>query len=167
MLYELRNHVSWRAVLVAAFVGASVFLLTNMLLTPLVLDINPGLVLRYIGALVLGTDVLTEPTPLSLLMGVLVHYVLSGLFAALIIIVLHRWGFWVGVIGGAVFGLALYGINMYTMTVFFEWFFAINSSILFWSHVLFGATVGGVYELLDTYDLPLFGGNRHDAPTTQ
>jgi hypothetical protein len=41
------------------------------------------------------------------------------------------------------------------MTLFFEWFFAINSVVLLLSHVLFGAVAGGVYELFDHYDLPL------------
>ena len=33
----------------------------------------------------------------------------------------------VGVLGGAVFGLMLYGINFYTATVMFPWFFAARS----------------------------------------
>jgi uncharacterized membrane protein YagU involved in acid resistance len=162
VLDELRNNVSWWAAVVAGFVGASVFLLANVILTPLVLDINPSLILRYMGALVLGTEVLTEGTGFTLLTGVIVHYTLSALFTVLIVAILHRWGFWVGVIGGVILGVAIYGINMYTMTVFFDWFFAVNSSVLFWSHILFGATVGGVYELLDDYDLP-FGEVGHDA----
>jgi hypothetical protein len=39
--------------------------------------------------------------------------------------------------------------------LFFEWFFAIHSSVMLLSHVLFGAVAGGTYELFDHYDLPL------------
>jgi hypothetical protein len=162
MLEELRNNVSWRAVGIAGLAGATVFLLATMLLTPLILKVEPALILRYMGALVLGTGVLTEGSATTVLVGVIVHYILSMLFAVLIIIVLHRWGFIVGLIGGAILGAALYGINIYTLTTFFDWFFAINSGVLLWSHVLFGATVGAVYELFDHYDLPL-GGTKHDS----
>jgi hypothetical protein len=72
-----------------------------------------------------------------------------------IAIVVHRWGLIVGIVGGAILGLAIYGINLYAMTTFFTWFFALNNRVLLLSHILFGAVAGGVYELFDHYDLPL------------
>ena len=149
------SHIDWRAIPIAAFVGGTVFLLVNVILTPIVLEVEPTLFLRYIAALVMGNDVLTEDQTYTLFVGVGVHYILSILFTLVIAVVVHRWGMMVGVVGGAILGLALYGINLYTLTVFFEWFFAINSDVLLLSHVLFGATVGGVYELFDHYDLAL------------
>ena len=79
----------------------------------------------------------------------------SIICALVIAIVIHRWGLGVGIVGGAILGLAIYGINMYSLTYFFDWFFAIKSNVFLFSHVLFGATAGGVYELFDHYDLPL------------
>jgi hypothetical protein len=70
----------------------------------------------------------------------------------LIAVVIHRWGLLVGIIGGGIMGIAIYLLNLYFFTVLFEWFFAINSSVLLLSHILFGATAGGVYELFDQYD---------------
>ena len=62
---------------------------------------------------------------------------------------LHRWGIIVGIIGGAIFGLALYLINFYTLTYFFPWFFPLRSWMMMLSHVIYGATAGGVYEALE------------------
>ncbi|MEQ8677812.1 MAG: hypothetical protein RLP44_11815 [Aggregatilineales bacterium] len=152
MIGAIQKNVTWRAIPIAGFAAGTAFLLINLILTPLILEVDPTVILRYFGALVLGSDVLTESGNNAILVGVIVHYVLSMLFTLLVTIVIHRWGLLVGIIGGALMGLALYGVNLYTMTVFFEWFFAINSSVLLLSHVIFGAVAGGVYELFDHYD---------------
>lgn len=149
------RHVTWRAVLISGLVAGTLFLLVTVLLAPTVLGVDAGLTLRYFAALVMGSSVLTQTSSTTLIVGVIVHYVLSLVFALVIAIVVHRWGLLVGIVGGAVLGLAIYAINLYTLTVFFQWFFAINSTIIILSHVVFGAVAGGVYELFDHYDRPL------------
>ena len=151
----LQQHMTWRAVPIAAIAAGSVFLLANMLAMSPVLEVSPALLLRYMASLVLGSDVLTNATPLTPVIGIIVHYALSLLFTLIITIVIHRWGTLIGIAGGAILGLAIYAINLYTMTVFFEWFFAINNDILLISHILFGMTAGGVYEQFDHYDAGL------------
>ncbi len=149
------RHITWRAVLISGLVAGTLFLLLNVILAPSILQVDAALMLRYFAALVLGSDVLTQSGSNVLIVGIVVHYVLSLAFALVIAIVVHRWGLLVGVIGGAVLGLAIYSINIYTLTVFFQWFFAINSTVILLSHVLFGAVAGGIYELFDHYDLPI------------
>lgn len=154
MLESIQKNMTWRAIPIAGFAAGTVFLLTNLMLTPLVLKVDPMLILRYFGSLVLGSDVVTEVSVNAAVMGVIVNYVLAMIFTLVIAVVVHRWGLGVGIIGGAILGLAIYGINMYTFTTFFEWFFAIHSTVFLISHILFGAVAGGVYELLDHYDIP-------------
>ena len=144
-----------RAVLIAGLGGGTLFLLTILLFTPAVLGVKGNLVLRYFASLVQGSEVITDGNTTSLLVGVIVHYVLSILFALIIAIVIHRWGLWVGIFGGALLGLAIYAINYYAMTVFFPWFFAVNNVVLMVGHIIYGAVVGGIYETFDHYDLPL------------
>lgn len=161
MIASIQKNVTWRAVLLAGVVGGIVFLIMNILF---VQSISPSLFLRYIASLVMGSDVLVSTDGTALLVGVVIHFALSLVFALVISIVIHRWGLLVGIIGGGILGLSLYGINLYTLTRFFPWFFAINTTILLLSHVIFGAVVGGVYELFDHFDVPLAKGDEnHDA----
>lgn len=155
MIQSIRRNVTWRAIPVAALAAGTVHLLINVIFTPLLLQVNPLLILRYMGSLVLGEGVLTTNSVVPIIVGVIVHYALSFVFTLVIAIVIHRWGLLVGIVGGAILGLAFYGINLYTMTLLFSWFFAINSAVLLVSHILFGAVAGGVYEMLDHYDMPL------------
>lgn len=153
MIDAIQRNVTWRAIPLAGIAGGTVHLITNLLLTPLFYDVSGWLVLRYAAGLVIGNDAITSTGTDVLVLGALVHYALSIVFSLIIAIVIHRWGLLVGMIGGAILGLAIYGINLYTMTAFFEWFFAIHSNVLLLSHVLFGATVGAVYESFDHFDV--------------
>lgn len=168
MLAAIQKNMSGRAVLIAGLAAGTAFLVTNLVLLPIFANVDATLSLRYIAALVLGEGVLTqtENTTLIAVAGVIVHYLLSLVFTLVVAVVVHRWGLLVGIIGGAVMGLALYGINLYTMTTFFTWFFALNSTVLLLSHILFGAVAGGVYELFDHYDEPLGGEPVSERPVT-
>ena len=157
---SILRHVTWRAVLISGLVAGTLFLLTDVVLAPIVLKVNASLTLRYFAALVLGSKVLTQSGTSILITGVIVHYVLSLLFALVIALVVHRWGLGVGIIGGAILGVAIYGINLYTITLLFPWFFAINSTVILLSHAVFGAVAGGVYEMFDHYDLPITTAKR-------
>ena len=152
---SLLRHVTWRAVLISGLVAGTLFLLTTVILAPAILKVDAALTLRYFAALVLGSKALTQTGSSVLITGIIVHYVLSLVFALIIAVVVHRWGLAVGIIGGAILGVALYGINLYTVTLLFPWFFAINSTVILLSHAIFGAVAGGVYEMFDHYDLPI------------
>src|SRR5689334_16502239 len=117
LLQSLRKHITWRAIPVAGLAGGTAFLLVDMLLTPLAYKVNGVLILRYSASLVLGGKALMDGGLGGVLVGIIVHFVLSILFALVIAVVVHRWGLRVGIIGGALLGLALYGINLYTLTL--------------------------------------------------
>jgi len=160
MLDAIQRNVMWRAIPFAGLIAGTVFLLINMILSPLLLQIDATIILRYFASLSMGTSALVGNDSSFLLVGLLTHYALSILFTLVIAIVVHRWGLGVGIIGGAILGLSIYGINLYAGTIIFEWFFAINNPLLLVSHILFGAVAGGVYEMLDTYDESLMGGDH-------
>jgi len=152
---SILRHVTWRAVLISGLVAGTLFLITDLIFAPLVTNVSGALTLRYFAALVLGSKVLTQTGTGILVTGIVVHYVLSLVFALVIALVVHRWGMVVGIVGGAIMGVAIYGINLYTVTVLFPWFFAINSPVILLCHAIFGAVAGGVYEMFDHYDLPV------------
>lgn len=160
MINAIQKNVTWRAIPIAGLAGGIVFLLTNIILAPRSLDVGSTLLLRYMAALVMGSDTLTETGNSPLIVGLIVHFAFSITLALVIAIVIHRWGLSVGIIGGAILGLCFYSFNIYTLTKYAEWFFAINSNVLLICHVLYGAVVGGVYESLDHFDLPLIPKER-------
>ena len=151
----IQRNVAWKAIPVAAIVAGTVFLAMMMILNPIMYGIDSMFILRYFGSIGMGSDVLVESTTTAMVVGVLVHYLLSLVFTLVISIVVHRWGMIVGIVGGGLLGLAIYAINFYTMTLFFEWMFAIQSMLLVITHIVFGAVAGGVYEALDSYDEPI------------
>ncbi len=158
MLQAIQQNVAWRAIPFAGLIAGTVFLIMMLVLSPLLLQINPSIILRYFASLVMGTSALVTDNTSFLLVGVLVHYGLSLIFTLIIAIVVHKWGLGVGIVGGAILGLSFYGINLYAGTLIFDWFFAIDSPLLVISHIVFGAVAGGVYETLDHYDEPLLKG---------
>lgn len=155
---QLHHIFQWRLAVVAGICGGTVFLLANILYLTLVKHLNPWVVLRYTASLVLGERVLPPPAGFDagiVLVGLLVNFALAIFYALILAAIIHRWGLLVGIIGGGLFGAAIYFINIYTFTAFYPWFFALNGLPLLLSHILYGAVTGGVYELLDYDDEPL------------
>ena len=141
--------VDWRAAIFAGVIGGAIFLLLEMVLPTLLIGSSPWVALRYTASMVLGEEVLPPPAgfdALVVLVGLLVHFVLSILYACVLAFIVHRGGLITGIIGGSLFGLAIFAINYYTFTLFFPWFFYLRSWIAVLGHVLFGAVTGGLYE---------------------
>lgn len=157
MLEALRRNITWRAIPFAGIAAGTVYLIVSALALPLFYGVDGSLIFRYSASLVMGSRILTDHSFVYVLVGLVVHYALSIFFALVIAIVIHRWGLAVGIIGGAILGLAIYSIDLYFMTRVFDWFFAINNPALVIAHILFGAIAGGVYESFDHYDMPLVG----------
>jgi hypothetical protein len=146
-----RKIVDFRAVFWAGIVSGLVFLVVNMLLSWIILG-TPWIFVRMAAALLLGQDALPPPASFDLiifLVALVIHLVLSLVFTTVLASIIHKWGLAVGIIGGALFGLALYAINIYTFSIFFPWFFSLRSWIILLSHLIYGATAGGMYEALE------------------
>lgn len=148
----LRQLVDWRAAAWSGLVAGTVFLAINWIAIPRMLGMDGGVMVRYFASTVLGAEVLDPQRDLSTAaVGAALgsHFVLSFAAAALLAIIIHRYGLVVGILGGALFGLALYVINIYTLTYFLPWFFALEGKPFMLAHVVFGAFAGGAYEALE------------------
>jgi len=148
---RLKQVVDWRAALIAGLASGAVFLLLSTWFAYSNIG-SASLMARVLASVLLGEDVLSPSAGDMLRIwtaALVVHTPFSLGFACLIAYVLHRWGLIVGIAGGALFGLALYGINFYALTSFMPQFTIIKSSALAFTHVIFGAFSGGVYELLE------------------
>lgn len=154
MMESIRKNVAWWAIPIAGLVAGAVFLVSNIVLTALMFGMSPRMFLQYAASLVMGSDALTNTSVGVVVVGLVIHFAIAMVLTLVVALVVHRWGLGVGIVGGALLGVCFWAINFYTMTVLFQWFFAINSLPMLLSHVLFGAVAGGIYEQLDTYDLP-------------
>lgn len=147
-----RKVVDWKAVLWAGLVAGTAFLAMNLFVVPRIMGGSFWISTRLVGSVLLGEEVLAPPASFhlgALLSALVVHYVLALAMAAIIAFVVHRGGLITGVLGGATLGLAFYFINYYSFSYVFPQFFAMRHVSVLWSHVIFGALAGGVYELLE------------------
>jgi ABC-type cobalamin transport system permease subunit len=150
--HRMRQLMDWRAALWAGVIAGVIFLLLNLFLVSGLVGSSPWVLIRLMASALLGPGIQAPPATFdlgALVAALVTHFVLSIGFALLVAFALHRWGLVVGILGGALFGLALYFFNFYTLTYFFPWFFTFRGWPLLLTHVVFGATAGGVYELLE------------------
>ncbi len=133
-------------------IAGTAFLLLQMAMAIWMFGSSPWVVFRWTGAIVLGESVLPPPAGFNLIIvivGLVIHYAMAIGSSLLLAFIIHRWGLIVGIVGGALFGLALYAVNYYTLTLFFPWFFLIRNWIMVVGHIMFGALAGGIYEALE------------------
>ena len=149
---QVRHLMDWKAAVIAGLMAGAIFLLVLLVAYPLATGGTPWTVFRFIGAIILGETVLPPPTTFDagvVVTAVLLHFILSVIYTLVLALIVHRWGILISVIGGVLFGLALYLINFFTFTMFFPWFYPARAWPFSIGHILFGAIAGGVYELLE------------------
>jgi len=143
------------ALVCAAIASGFVSLMIICFVVPHFTGGNAGIMLRNFAAVLLGEGILPPPATLSaaaFFAGCFVHFAFSFIFSAILALITHRWGLLTGIFLGAAFGLCLYAINVYSMTAVFPWFMFMKHPAFLITHVIFGMTSGGVYELLDDDD---------------
>lgn len=148
----LRVVMDWRAAVLAGLIAGGATMGLWMILWVFATGGSVWTPYHHVAAIVLGEDVLTPARSLTtpvVLTGMIVHLFLAVIYAIVLAFIIHRWGFLVGLFGGALFGLALYIINYYTFTWLYPWFFPLRSWIALVGHIFFGAVAGAVYELLE------------------
>lgn len=162
---RLRQVMDWRAAVFAGLIAGAIFLVSLLIIYPVATGGSPWILLRMIAAVVLGQDALTPinaPSGSVAVVAVLLHFVLSLLYTLIVAFVVHRWGVLLAVLVGGLIGLAIYLINVFTFTIFFDWFTLAREWPFLVVHIIFGAVAGGIYELLekDIYEVEYVDGNR-------
>jgi hypothetical protein len=135
--------------LVAGFVGGLSKLVVDTVVAPLMLT-SPWDVFRMLSSILLGRSVVEPGSPFGAgeaVVGLLVHFCLSFLYAALLLAVLRRrWRGRVAAVAiGCLFGAVLYVVDLHLFTALYPWVSAIRGFLQLASHVIFGAVVALVY----------------------
>jgi hypothetical protein len=147
----MRQVLDVRAAILAGILAGVVFFVLLCAITAATVG-SPWVFPRLVAATVLGRGVLPPPAtfdPLVVIVALAIHLPLSIASAALIAFVIHRGGFWRGVIGGAVLGLFLYAINFGMLSFIAPWITILTGWIGAVTHIAFGAVAGGTYEALE------------------
>ena len=154
----MRTVVDWSAALWSGFISGIVFYLLNIFLIPFVYGGNSATIIRYLASPVLGESILPPPATFniqSLIISIICTVVLAIVFTFIVSYVLHQGGIILGVVGGALFGLALYFINFNTLTLLVPWLYALSSPLMMLNHVIFGILAGGLYETFEVEEFEL------------
>lgn len=96
---------------------------------------------RLTAAVILGADVLPPPsTPRwdILLAATLIHFALSIAYALIPAALVGRLATRSAMVGGALYGLTIYAINMYGFTLLFPWFAIARDWVTLATHLVFG-----------------------------
>jgi hypothetical protein len=102
---------------------------------------------RLAAAIVLGRPALVPHPTFDwrvMLTATLLHFSLSVAYAGCLSIVIARASWRASVAAGAIFGLALFAINMYGFTLIFPWFAVTRDWITAAAHVVFGVVAAAV-----------------------
>lgn len=141
----------WRAGLWAGIVAGVVFMMLEMMLVQF---FGPGSMWappRMIAAVVMGQQVLPPPETFEagiLMVAMLVHFPLSIVFAFIFGWIASRWSLTLlaAITVGVVFGVVIYIVNFYGFTAVFPWFAEARGWIAIFSHAMYGAVLGAVYQ---------------------
>lgn len=144
--------IDWSAAIWAAVIGGAVFMMLEMIMVPLFMpDGSPWAPPRMIAAIGMGKDVLPPPATFDLMIlmvAMVIHFVLSIIFAIILAFIISRFGLGMAILIGAAFGLALYLVNFYGFTAIFPWFAMARNWVSIFAHIVFGAVTAWAYKWL-------------------
>ncbi|MFP3645996.1 hypothetical protein [Paraburkholderia sp. SIMBA_054] len=150
-----RRTPDWRAAVIGGCVAGAVFLVLE-LLAAWAMGQSPWGPPRMIAAIALGQGTLAQPAtfdPGIVTAALVVHFVLSIVFALILVVIMAPFSFDSSVgmasLVGAVFGLAVYLVNFYVMTRWFPWFADARGWISLIAHLVFGLVTADTYLRLE------------------
>ena len=101
---------------------------------------------RLTAALVLGTDVLPPPSTAQwdiILVATLIHFALSVAYALIPAHLAGRLRTGPALCAGALYGLVIYVVNLYGLTLLFPWFALARDWVTLFAHLVFGVSLAG------------------------
>ena len=129
---------------------------------------------RMAAAIVMGPAILPPhlmPTTGIALTAASVHFALSITYGLTLAPLLSRVDSARAIIAGGLFGLLIFGINMYGFTAIFPWFEASRDRITAIAHVSFGIALSWIYKLWDAkrerFDRGDGDAEKNDAPNAR
>jgi len=108
---------------------------------------------RLAAAILMGKSVLPPPASFAwdvMLVATLIHFALSAAYGCALAPCISRLSLPRSMLAGAIFGLALFALNMYGFTLLFPWFAASRDWITAVTHAAFGICSAALYKRWQT-----------------
>jgi hypothetical protein len=118
---------------------------------------------RLTAAIVMGRAVLTSGPAGRwdvLLIATFIHFFLCVVYAAIATLFVRRLSAMLAILSGAVYGLAIYGVNLHGLTAIFPWFSVSRGWVTLLAHIVFGITLAGACRFLGSADADRRSGHR-------
>lgn len=140
------------ASLLTGLLTSFLFYLSWLFIMPGLLDFSQRQMAGFPASTFLGSSKVFAQASLSMatvVWGFLFCVILVMSWALLANFILHRLGFWGGLLGGALIGICVYIIFFFQLNTFIPWANAVRapSTLIFFASI--GAFMGGVYELIE------------------
>ncbi len=146
--------VNLRAAVVAGTAAAVLSTLAQVAMWNVFTDAFPAILwrdTRFAAAIVLGRGALdgTSGTATIWIAAMLVHFVLSIVYAMLLGMAIRNLGIAMSSLAGGLFGAAIYIVNMHGFAKLYPWFEQSREPITFAAHLVFGVAAALVYRRVD------------------
>ncbi|SEK32307.1 hypothetical protein SAMN05216387_101153 [Nitrosovibrio tenuis] len=106
---------------------------------------------RLTAAMLMGPEVLPPPPTFDwrvMAIATFIHVMLSIAYSLILACLISRLGIRLSLTAGLIYGLGIYGVNMYGMTFIFPWFSVVRDWITVITHIVFGLSLAGTYKML-------------------
>jgi hypothetical protein len=110
---------------------------------------------RLAAAILMGTEVLPPPASFNwkvMVVATITHFLISIGYGIILAYLVFRLDTLFSLFVGAIFGTAVYAINMYGFTLIFPWFSIARDWITFFTHIAFGMSLVGAYKQLARHE---------------
>ena len=150
----IRPSINRRAAIYAGVAAGIIATAVQIILWWAFWDVLPWILYRdarLAAAIVMGSGVLPPPATFDwavMSVAILIHVALSITYSIILARFISRCGMPVALLVGVLYGLALFGVNMYGFTMLFPWFAEARDWITLVAHAVFGGSCAGVYKAL-------------------
>lgn len=156
MSLAIPTSINWRAAIYAGVAAGIIASAVQIILWWAFWDVLPGILYRdarLAAAIILGHGVLPPPATFDwvvMLVATAIHFALSITYSMVLSWLISHSGLLFALLVGVIYGLALFGANMYGLTIIFPWFAEARDWITLVTHAAFGVCAAGAYKALST-----------------
>jgi hypothetical protein len=167
---ERKRITRWGKGAFAGLIAGALFITLEMALLELFGKGNIWDPVRLSASIALGNRAVATSTPFTFdifFVGIMIHFIMSILYAVILGMVIHKLKPPVATLVGAGFGLLIYLFHFYGLESFYPWVAGWRNWIVIVAHLVFGASAAWIYSHLHVRQLMREAGLSPQSKVTQ